>query len=566
MKLLFSYSSRIHVIGLENTRRAAGLLLVSNHISHFDPFIISSIVRRKIDWMAMAEFFPVPIVGSFLHAVDAFPAERDRADRKTIRTAIERLKNGRVVGLFPEGGIRNGAKSLLEGAPLRAGASTLAHIAQTPVLPCVILGSDRLYAKRSWLPFRRTPIWVGFADAISNFPELDKSAGRERLENELRSAFQKIYADLREKFQLTADDLPHHPRERMKVTQNHEVHEEQLPNSKILRVLRREKISVALHRARASTVDLGMCTAMNLLQWRHRLNGHSAEEMERYVTKCENLTPSEYYAAQDDPELARAIADENGATITWRSPIQTNFPRNNAARAEIFPSAHPRIAPTVIMLHALMSAADTGYRRWAARFNELGWNACFVHLPYHYSRVPRGYWNGELAITADLIRNAEGLRQGVMEVRQLIAALRGQGCREFGILGTSYGAWIGALLATVESDLRFLALMAPIVNVEHAIWRNPGTRMMRRKLQRAKITPDLVARHFHLSSPSHTEPICDPARVLFVLGEFDLVAPPKDIEAIHQKWRGSELLRVPQGHFGYRMMRETVTRLKERGL
>ena len=218
------------------------------------------------------------------------------------------------------------------------------------------------------------------------------------------------------------------------------------------------------------------------------------------------------------------------------------------------------------MLHALMSATHIGYRRWAARFNELGWNACFVHLPYHYSRVPRGYWNGELAITADLIRNAEGLRQGVMEVRQLMATLREQGCREFGILGTSYGGWIGALLAMVERDLRFVALMCPIVNVEHAIWQNPGTAFMRRELRRAQIAPELVARHFHLSSPSHNEPSCDAARVLFVSGDFDLIARPSDIEAIHQKWHGSELLRVPQGHFGYRMMRETVGRLKERGL
>ena len=213
-----------------------------------------------------------------------------------------------------------------------------------------------------------------------------------------------------------------------------------------------------------------------------------------------------------------------------------------------------------------MSATHIGYRRWAARFNELGWNACFVHLPYHYSRVPRGYWNGELAITADLIRNAEGLRQGVIEVRQLIATLREQGCRKFGILGTSYGGWIGALLAMVERDLRFVALMCPIVNVEHAIWQNPGTAFMRRELRRAKIAPELVARHFHLSSPLHNLPACDPTRVLFAAGDFDLIARPGDIDAIQQKWRGSELLRVPQGHFGYRMMRETIARLKERGL
>src|SRR5215472_6392420 len=545
MKLLFGYSSRIHVIGRENAEHAGGFLLASNHISHFDPFIISSVVRRKIDWMAMAEFFPMPIAGLFLRAVDAFPAERDRADRKTIRTTIERLKNGRIVGVFPEGGIRDGARSLLAGAPVRAGASTLAHMAQVSIVPCVILGSDRLYAKRSWLPFRRTPVWIGFGKTISNFPELEKSAARERIESELTAAFQNIYAELREKFQLTADDLPHSPQQRMRSS----------PTAP-----RR------LHRARASVVDFGMCAAMNLLQSRHRLNGNSAEAMERYVAECEKLTAHEYYAAPPDADLASAIEAANGATVTWRSPIQTAFPRNNIARAEFFPSPHPRTAPTVFMLHALMSATYLGYRRWATRLNELGWNACFVHLPYHYSRVPLGYWNGELAITADLIRNAEGLRQGVMEVRQLMSALRECGSAEFGILGTSYGGWIGALLAMVERNLRFVALMCPIVNVEHAIWENPGTTFMRRELRRAKIAPELVARHFHLSSPSHNEPLCDATRILFVSGDFDLIARPGDIRAIHQKWRGSELLRVPQGHFGYRMMRETVSRLKERGL
>jgi 1-acyl-sn-glycerol-3-phosphate acyltransferase len=544
MKLLFGYSSRIHVVGRENAERAGGFLFASNHISHFDPFIISSVLRRKIDWMAMAEFFPMPIVGMFLRAVDAFPAERVRADRKTIRTAIDKLKSGRAVGVFPEGGIRDGANSLLNGAPLRAGASTLAHMAGVPIVPCVILGSDRLYAKQSWLPIRRTPVWIGFGNAISHFPELEKSAAREKIESELIAAFQKIYAELREKFNLSADDLPHSPRERMKAQP---------------RVRR-------LHRARASVVDFGMCAAMNLLQSRHRLNGGSLEEMERYVLDCEKLTPHEYYAAPVDVDLARAVGNGNASTITWRSPIETMFERNNVARADFFRTARDKTAPTVFLLHALMSATHIGYRRWAARFNELGLNACFVHLPYHYSRVPRGYWNGELAITANLIRNAEGLRQGVMEVRQLMAALRENGCNEFGILGTSYGGWIGALLAMVEPDLRFVALMAPIVNVEHAIWRNPGTVFMRRELRRAKIAPELVARHFHLSSPLHGAPVCDPARILFASGDFDVIARPQDIDAIQQKWRGSELLRVAQGHFGYRMIRETVARLKARGL
>src|SRR4029077_16682134 len=135
------------------------------------------------------------------------------------------------------------------------------------------------------------------------------------------------------------------------------------------------------------------------------------------------------------------------------------------------------------------------------------WNACFVHLPYHYSRVPPGYWNGELAITADLVRNAEGIRERVMELRQRRHSLRAQGCNEFGILGTSYGAWVGSLLACLEQDLRFVALMARVVNVEHAVWESPAAMYMRRELRRANIDPKLVARHIRLSSPGHHQPL-----------------------------------------------------------
>src|SRR5437016_3888785 len=98
----------IAIVGVADETKGEAVLLLANHISPFDPFIISSVVRRKIDWMAMAEFFPLPLLRFLLRAVDAFPADRDRADHTTIRTAIERLKDGRIVGIFPEGGIRNG--------------------------------------------------------------------------------------------------------------------------------------------------------------------------------------------------------------------------------------------------------------------------------------------------------------------------------------------------------------------------------------------------------------------------------------------------------------------------
>ena len=563
VRLVFSCVARVRVLGREHASRAGGFLLAANHISHFDPFLIGLAVQRKIDWMTMAEFFHPPLLGLLLRAIDAFPTERDRADLKTIRTAIERLKNGRVVGIFPEGGIRDGARSLLEGAPLRPGAATLARIGGVPIVPCVILGSDRLYSKKQWLPFRRTPVWIAFGKPISNFPELHKSQARERIESELAAGFINLYAELRQKFRLTVDDLPRSPRERSRGA---------------IGALRQRKAVgwLPYERLAANTVDSLLCGSINLLHRRHRLNGRSREDMERYVMTYERLSPQEYYAAPqpidrngelNSKPAVVATSDSPMATLSWRSPVKTAFAENNAARADFFRSNTRKWedAPTVFFLHALMSASPKGYYSCAEKFNELGWNACFLHLPYHFSRVPAGYWNGELAITPDLIRNAEGLRQSVIELRQLIDALRANGCREFGVLATSYGGWIGSLLTLVESDFRFVALMSPIVNVEHAIWQSPAARRLRRELLEAKIERALVSRHFHLSSPFHGQPLCDPKRILFVTGEFDSIAPPAEIEAIHEKWCGSELLRVRQGHFGHRMLHETIEHLKKRG-
>jgi 1-acyl-sn-glycerol-3-phosphate acyltransferase len=211
-KALFGGVTSIQVIGRDELPPGGPFILAANHISHFDPPIIAAVIRRKVDWMAMAEFFPHPILGTILRAIDCLPTDRHRAERRTIRGVIERLKAGRIVGMFPEGGIRDGATSVLEGAPLRPGVSALAHIAGVPIVPCVIIGSDRLYAKRNWRPFRRTPIWIAFGKQIS----VSKTNGdRSETEQHLANAFRNLYTEVREKFSLRPDDLPQPPRLRM---------------------------------------------------------------------------------------------------------------------------------------------------------------------------------------------------------------------------------------------------------------------------------------------------------------------------------------------------------------
>ena len=324
-------------------------------------------------------------------------------------------------------------------------------------------------------------------------------------------------------------------------------------------------------RIAATVLDLGMCVMMNALQWRHRVKPEDRELLERYMAESEGHTRESYYAV---PEIGGAL-DPTAPFWNWPSPILTAplsgradsdaHRANDVVRVDLYPGPQGWGAPTVILLHALMSASDRGYRGWARRFRARGWNACFVHLPYHYSRTPPGFANGEMAITADLIRTAQALRAGVIELRQLMTALRALGTREFALWATSYGGWIGGILLSMETDFRWAALMTPILNVDHAVWKGLAGVAVRRGLRSIGIEPALVARHAHLTFPGHAQPLDDAGRrTLFGAGVFDRISPPEDIRQLATQW-GSEVVTVPQGHFGYRLMPAVFERLIERG-
>jgi pimeloyl-ACP methyl ester carboxylesterase len=313
-----------------------------------------------------------------------------------------------------------------------------------------------------------------------------------------------------------------------------------------------------VEKSAALAMDGVMCAMMNALQWRRRLVCTRAE-IDSYLEACSGLGREEFYRPAGLSNLR-----ERDGWMLWDSPLPSGFPQNDKPRVRYYSCPAGPAAPTVLLLHALMSANDFGYRRVARWFNDRGWNAAFPHLPFHYSRTPGGYLNGELAVTAHMVRNGETLRQGVIELRQLMALLRARGCREFGLIGTSYGGWTGALLSFLEADFRFVSLIQPIVNVEHAIWENPGSASMRRLLRRHDIPRETTERHAHLTSPRHGQPLCGTDRVLLTSGLYDTVSPPAELRALHHRWPGSTLIEVRQGHFGHIALRDTLAALEPR--
>jgi pimeloyl-ACP methyl ester carboxylesterase len=186
----------------------------------------------------------------------------------------------------------------------------------------------------------------------------------------------------------------------------------------------------------------------------------------------------------------------------------------------------------------------------------------FPHLPFHYSRKVRGHPNGALAVTANLPLVGETLRQSVVEIRQLLAHLRANGCHGFGLLGTSYGGWVASLLSFVEPDFRFLTLIQPIIDVEHVTWESPAAAAIRRILATKGIVEGSGSRHSHLSSPLHGQPLTPTDRITLIAGSYDTVAPSSGLRELAAAWKGAAYVEVRQGHFGYAALAEAKRRIE----
>jgi 1-acyl-sn-glycerol-3-phosphate acyltransferase len=211
-RLLFLITCRVRVIRLAHVPSSGPLIMASNHISHFDPSMVSGFFPRPLDWLAMEELFGTPFWKRIFTWLNCIPVDRGGGDRRSLREALRRLEAGRVVGIFPEGGIRAGEWSVLNGAPMKPGLAALSLLSGAPVVPCVLIGTDRLYKTSAWL--RRTTIWFLIGEAIEPPREGSSQELRRKLAEEISEAFVRMREEATVRFGLTSEDLPQTPQAR----------------------------------------------------------------------------------------------------------------------------------------------------------------------------------------------------------------------------------------------------------------------------------------------------------------------------------------------------------------
>jgi 1-acyl-sn-glycerol-3-phosphate acyltransferase len=207
-QVVFALTMRVRQRGLERTKLPEGCVLACSHVSHLDPVCLSVKLRRKIYWMARKEFYANRWSAGLMRAMEAFPVNRQGVPVSAIKTAIRRVREGKMVGIFPEGEVTTGAESVLRGGAIKLGVCLVAQRANCPVLPCVVLGSDKLSAVEPWLPALRGRLWILYGDPIRPTEGLPKREQRQRMAEELTAAFEALYAEAREHFRLPETILP----------------------------------------------------------------------------------------------------------------------------------------------------------------------------------------------------------------------------------------------------------------------------------------------------------------------------------------------------------------------
>ncbi len=126
----------MRISGAERIPSSGPVILVANHESLFDPWILALATPRPVRYMAKAELWRFRPVARVLDSFGTFPVERGAGDATAISRAAELLREGEVLGIFPQG-----TSKRLPSRPYRRGAARLALATGVPLVPVRLVGT-----------------------------------------------------------------------------------------------------------------------------------------------------------------------------------------------------------------------------------------------------------------------------------------------------------------------------------------------------------------------------------------------------------------------------------------
>jgi len=186
LKLLF----RPRIEGLEYVPEEGAAIVAGNHLSFSDHFLMPAVIKRRITFLAKAEYFTGPgvrgrLTAAFFRSAGQIPVDRSgkEAGQAAIREGLGVLGKGELLGIYPEG-TRSHDGRLYKG---KVGVAVMALTSGVPVVPCAMIGTFEAQPPGQRFPSLR-PVTIRFGEPM----EFSRYAGMEREKAVLRAVTDEI--------------------------------------------------------------------------------------------------------------------------------------------------------------------------------------------------------------------------------------------------------------------------------------------------------------------------------------------------------------------------------------
>lgn len=153
-KIFVKIFFNVNVIGKENIPKSGGFILCANHKSLFDAIILAPLFDRQIYFIGKSELFDNhgKLFSKFLYSLGAFPVKRETSDIKSLNHSIDLLRQGKILGIFPQGKCVKGNDTSFTA---KAGVALIANKANADILPVSIYSSGNIHL------FKKVTIRIG---------------------------------------------------------------------------------------------------------------------------------------------------------------------------------------------------------------------------------------------------------------------------------------------------------------------------------------------------------------------------------------------------------------------
>jgi len=142
--VVFNLFYKVEYKGVSNVPSKGGAILCANHPGTLDMFFIGYKLKRIVHYMAKEELFRNKLLAYILRKLGAFPVKRGKADVESMKTAINLIKEGHIVGILPEG-TRTGPNNK-KHVKAKPGVALLAYKVRAPIIPVAVSGNYRLFS------------------------------------------------------------------------------------------------------------------------------------------------------------------------------------------------------------------------------------------------------------------------------------------------------------------------------------------------------------------------------------------------------------------------------------